>query len=172
MSVPTNPTCEVMLDSDEVVWRYGTVSLCGLGGGQALLECVQLERIRCVPALQQREHLRERARKALAQQIHANILTREPRETPQKRNQEWMGLMVGISNNHLTNYNNVLRTTINLTRRGSVFSLHGILLHTFRDGPKLNQKQSANCWRQNVSVLALISRAYLDVGVFLCLWGL
>lgn len=83
--MPTNPTCEVLLDSDEVVSRCGvTVSLGGLGGGEALLDCVQLARIRCVPALQQREHLRERARKALAQQIHAHILTqrlREPRDT-------------------------------------------------------------------------------------------
>ncbi len=58
----------------------GTVSLCGLGGGEALLERVQLVRIRCVPALQQREHLRERARKALPQQLHANILTQRRRE--------------------------------------------------------------------------------------------
>lgn len=60
-----------------------TVSLGSLGGGEALLERVQSARIRCVPALQQREHLRERARKALAQHIHAHVLTQRLREPPE-----------------------------------------------------------------------------------------
>lgn len=97
----------------------------------------------------------------------------------ERYSQEWMGLMVGISNNHLTNY----RTTtnfINLQMRSysagiCVFSAAGWTGFSFiHSGMDLNLIKNTLqiAGRQNVSVLALISRAYSGVGVFLCIWGL